>query len=320
MVFLTFNNPEFFALLLLLPILFFAHKLFYKTSKKHALLFSNFETLKRVQKSTRMRAHRILFYSRILVFAALILVLTQPTLYYEADVQPTDYVIAIDVSASMAATDIEPNRFEAAKTLSKEFINSLQGQTAIGLVAFSGYPQIHQTLTNNTQQIHTAIDQLTIPPTSGTDIPGAIITSTNVLLSSNQGRAIILLTDGTSTVGFSNFDNVGQAISYAKRHTVTIHAIGIGREAAAPLGYLPRLYNVTAVYNEEELIRLTEETGGQLYQANTLEDLQDAFSQLQEQPESKQVTYDPRTPLLLLITLFLLFEWALINSRLRILP
>ncbi|MFT4250346.1 MAG: VWA domain-containing protein [Candidatus Woesearchaeota archaeon] len=320
MTIITFSNPEFFLLLLLLPLLLYAHKLFYKTTKKHALIFSNFETLKRVRKDTKLRAHYALFISRLIVFCLLIAVLAGPTVYYEADLLPTDYVLAIDVSASMTATDIQPTRFEAAKNLSNEFINNLEARTAIGVVAFSGYPTIAQTLTNNTQELTAAINQLTIPPVSGTDIPGAIITATNVLLASNQGRAIILITDGTSTVGLANFDNVGRAINYAQKNSVTIHAIGIGQEAAAPIGYLPRLYNVTAVYSEEEITRLTSETGGKLFTATTTQDFEAAFKELQEEPRSRQTSTDPSIALLLIITLFLFIEWAVMNSRLRILP
>ena len=267
-----------------------------------------------------MRAHLIAFIGRILVFSLLIAALAQPTLHYQGERQPSDYVIAIDTSASMAATDILPNRFDAAKELSIRFVDEVDSQAAIGVVGFSGYPRVYQALTNDTEQVRSAINSMTIPRISGTDIGGAVITSTNVLSVSNQGRAIILITDGVSTAGQAEEDNIATAISYARDYDVTIHAIGIGREAAAPLGYLPTLYNVSAQYSDLDLVRLTNQTNGQLYNAQTLLELENAFEELLEAPESTSVRYELLNILLAAALLLLFIEWAFMNSRLRIIP
>jgi Ca-activated chloride channel family protein len=267
-----------------------------------------------------MRKHLVIFMMRILVFALLILALTQPTLHYQGERQPSDYVIAIDTSASMSATDIQPTRFDAAKNLANNFTQEIGSQAAIAIVGFSGYAQIAQPLTNNTQLVQAAINDLQIPTISGTDIAGAIITSTNALSITNQGRAIILITDGVNTAGQAQTDSIATAVGYAREYDVTIHAIAIGRESSAPLGYLPTLYNVSAQYNTQDLQRITNQTNGQLYTAQTTQEFQEAFANLQEEPESTSVSYSLTQILMLIGLLFIFIDWALINSKLRIIP
>lgn len=320
MAYLTFQNPEFFALLVLIPILLLAHRIFYKITKKHAIIFSNFKTLKRVRKNTRMRMHVIMFFVRILVFCLLILVLTTPIIHYTAEKQPTDYIIALDTSASMTATDFQPNRFEAAQNFAQEFVDEYQGQTQMGVVGFSGYPFVALALSNDTQQIRSAITDLRLQTISGTDIAGAMITSTNLLLATNNGRAAILITDGSATTGQSNTDPIAQALSYVREHQVTIHAIGIGQEQSSAAGYLPTLYNVSAAYDVEQLQRITNETNGMFIQAQNQEELQAALQNLREESQSTNTTYNPQMILLLIILALIFIEWAFTNSRLRIIP
>ena len=90
-----------------------------KHYKKKAMVFANLETLKRVTGKKVISKHLFVFILRMIVFIAIIFSLSQPFITYDGEEQKTDYILAIDTSASMTASDLSPTRFEAAKTAAK---------------------------------------------------------------------------------------------------------------------------------------------------------------------------------------------------------
>ena len=165
----------------------------------------------------------------------LILALSQPRWgFYWKDLEQkgVDIIIALDVSSSMLAQDIKPNRLERAKHKIADLLNMLEGDR-IGLVAFAGtsYLQCPLTLDYSAAQIFlNAIDTKLIP-VQGTAISHAIRTSVKAFNQQDtRSRAIILITDGEDHTG----DTI-QSANWAKEHETKIFAIGIGNSIGAPI-------------------------------------------------------------------------------------
>jgi len=241
-------------------------------------------------------------------------------LWYESDSNKNDFVIAIDTSASMSAEDLVPTRLEAAKEDAIRFVDIMQTDSKIGLVTFSGVTFVNQILTKKHFEVTEAIKKIDIVRAGGTDLPGAIITSTNLLVNSDRGKTIILLSDGSSTAGTFLEDSVKQAIAYALDNHVLIHTIGTGTETDEPIGYIPEYYNISAVYNEEILQDISTSTGGNYYHAADNQLLLEAFKNLEEESERAILHLNLSFGLMMLATIMLLFEWGLINTRFRRIP
>ena len=232
---MRFGSPEYFYLLLLfIPLIFF---LVWSQKKKKQLLNLFLSkslvyrlldplTLKRLKIDTILIAFAVFF---------LILALTQPRWgYYWKDLtqEGVDIIIALDVSNSMLAQDIKPNRLERAKHKIIDLLNMLEGDR-VGLVAFAGTSYLQCPLTLDYSAAHiflNAIDTDLIP-VQGTAIGHAIRTSVEAFNKEDtQSRVIILITDGE--------DHTGDALpsaKWAKEHGTKIFAIGIGQKIGAPI-------------------------------------------------------------------------------------
>ncbi|MDP6232349.1 MAG: VWA domain-containing protein [Nitrospinaceae bacterium] len=232
---MRFGNPVYFNLLwlfvLLIVFLVWSHK---KKKQSLELLLSGplvsrlLDPLawKRMKTETALTALAIFF---------LILALTQPRWGYrweDLTQEGVDIIIALDVSNSMMAQDIKPNRLERAKHKIVDLLNMLEGDR-IGLVAFAGTSYLQCPLTLDYSAAHiflSAIDTQLIP-VQGTAIGHAIRTSVKAFNEQDtQARAIILITDGE--------DHTGDALpsaKWAKEQETKIFTIGIGREIGAPI-------------------------------------------------------------------------------------
>lgn len=281
--------------------------------------FANFAALKRVTGQKLITKNVMLLTIRILILVCIIGAASGTVFWYEGKVNKNDFVLAIDVSASMGAQDVEPTRIDAAKQAALDFINNLKSKSNIGIVTFSGTTFIDTVPIDNKEHLRQMITDITAAKTGGTDIPGAIITSTNLLLGSEKGKAIILITDGSNTVGAFIEDSVQNSIDYALENHIVVHTIGVGSEAG-PIGYLPEYYNISAVYSEQTLIRISNSTGGKYYTAMNKEELTQAYGDISEAADTGFIPVK-LSPVLTLAALLLLFlEWGLINTRFRKVP
>ncbi|MCH8157812.1 MAG: VWA domain-containing protein [Nitrospinae bacterium] len=165
----------------------------------------------------------------------LILALTQPRWGYKWEDlkrEGVDIIIALDVSNSMLAQEIKPNRLERAKHKIADLLDMLEGDR-IGLVAFAGtsYLQCPLTLDYSAARIFLSAIDTELIPVQGTAIGHAIRTSVKAFNTQDmRSRAIILITDGE--------DHAGDALSaakWAREQKTKIFAIGIGREIGAPI-------------------------------------------------------------------------------------
>jgi len=282
--------------------------------------FANFETIKRVTGKSLLTKNLTVLTIRIFILLFVILAVSGSVLWYEGKTNNHNFIIAIDTSASMLTKDIHPNRLEAAKEYATRFLTSLKTDAKVGLITFSAVTFVNQVPTTNKNDIKKAIQEIKVAEAGGTDIPGAIITGTNLLATSDKGKTIILLSDGSSTIGTFLEDSIRQAVEYAQNDHVIIHTIGTGTKKENPIGYLPEYYNVTSVYNEQALQDISNKTGGTYFPEAAAQQIDDAFKTISEDADKAYLNIN-LSPWLMIIAVILLFiEWGLINTRFRKIP
>lgn len=318
---LTFDNANMLWLLLALPVMVLGHAASMAHLHRSAILFANFHALSRVT-GRRIFSHQLpLLLLRILAVTALILAASGMTLWYTGQSSSSDYIVALDTSASMSAEDFKPNRLEAAKASATDFVSAFKSQGRIGVVSFSGSAFIRQLPTDDRGAVVRAIGGLDIVKEGGTDIPGAIITGTNLLIPSTKGRTIVLITDGASTAGEFIGDSVSQAAEYAAAHQVAVHSIGIGSRSGG-IGFLPEYYGINATYQEDTLTYISNVTGGRFYAVplNDPGSLDAAYEDLASHSEEATIPRPLSGTLLTAGLSLLLLEWALGTTRFRRVP
>lgn len=314
---LSFDNPVYLWYFASIPLLIITHFISLKTAKHKAMRFANFRTLKRIAGDRLLTKNTNVLILRVIILSLLIFAAAGTKLWYETERSDNNYVIAIDVSSSMAAKDILPTRLEAAKLYANNFIGQLDSKSKVGVVSFSGVTLIEQVLSEDKSLSEVAIDEIEVVSAGGTDVPGAVITSTNLLLSDpDKGRVIIMLTDGSSTLGNFIDNSLDKAVEYAQEQHVIIHTVGIGSESG-PIGYLPEYYNISATYNLRTLNLLTNSTGGVLFESYTDEEVDESYADLIGEKDKAIVHIKLDYGLLILGILMLFIEWGLTNTRYR---
>jgi Ca-activated chloride channel family protein len=318
-MYFTFDNPMYLWYLLSIPLLVVTHYAFLKYTRRRAMKFANFQALKRVTDAHVVTKNHLILLIRGIVILCLILAISGTTIWYKGLTNDNDFVIALDTSSSMTAQDLKPNRIEAAKTYISTFIDNLNSEASIGLVSFSGAAFIEQLPDTDKSKVRRAVSEISPASVGGTDIAGAIITSSNLLATSKKGKLIVLITDGSNTVTFFNRDPIDQGIEYARRSSVTIYTIGLGT-ATGPIGYLPEYYNISAVFDDVALQKIANETGGRYYYAPTNKDLDATYKDILS--STKEAYVPLRLTLILAVAaLILIFvEWGLISTRFRSIP
>lgn len=318
-MYITFDKPLYLWFLLTIPILFITHFITLRRSKDKALKFANFDAIAKVLESYRFRRPLLSFKNkevfllliRIFTLLFITLALSGTVLWYKGQSSTFDFILAIDASSSMLADDFAPNRFDAAKKAASSFVDSLSGESNIGVVSFSGATFIDLKPTNDLFEIKQTISDISIKPASGTDLGQAIITSTNLLSGQRRAKSIILLTDGQSNVGIP----VQGGIDYANKNGVSVNTIGMGTDEGGALYGL----NFTTKIDEAMLQSIASDTGGKYYRAKDEPTLMQAYKEIFSSNVGN-LSLD-MSWVFMLLALFLLFlEWVLIITRYRTIP
>ena len=318
MITINFTNIYYLWLLVSIPLLIITHFFVLGYLKKRAVKFANFEAIKRVTgtkfdiKNTRtISKNMFLLIVRIFVLLLLIFSVAGPVLWYSGQGSEFDFVLAIDASSSMLADDFIPYRLDAARKASSLFVESLKARTMVGIVSFAGTSFVEQDLIDNMKKTEEVINNIRIKSVGGTDIGGAITTSTNLLLNQENSRVIILLTDGQSTVGTP----LDVAIEYANKNYVTINTIGIGTEEGGTF----IKGDLLSKLDEPTLIEIAQKTGGKYYKAENEEELANAFDDISSSTEEK-IPIDLSMGFMMTALALLFLEWGMINTKYRTLP
>ena len=195
-----FANPEFLWLLILIPLLSFWH--YYNKGKVKAKL--SIPTLKAFESVPSLveKLHPILFIFRLIALSLLILAISRPQTVDVSSKTKTnrgiDIVMAIDVSSSMLAQDLKPNRLTALKNVASDFINQ-RTNDRIGLIVYAGESYTKTPITSDKQMVKNTMNKINFDGVidDGTAIGMGLATAVNRLKDSRaKSKVIILLTDG----------------------------------------------------------------------------------------------------------------------------
>lgn len=263
-----------------------------RKKKERVMQFGNFETLKKVSGGNFIRSDDLIMITRLLAITTLLIGLSSPVIIQEVMGSNTDFVIALDSSASMFTDDIDPTRFEAAKDVSKDFVSQLGNSSNVGLISYSGNVNEEQSLTSDTKLVETRIDRLNIGDEGGTATGDAVASSVSMLIGSERPGTVILVTDGRNTVGQS----INESADFAQRHNITVNTIGIGdsqNEDQENFGFIDG-QNATRMdfpnLNREGLTYLANSTGGDSAFVSSREGLQTAFVELEQKETENDIS------------------------------
>lgn len=288
-----------------------AHYLSLRFTRRKALKFANFPAIERITGKRILSKNYTLLALRLITLCLLIFSVAGTTLWYEGQASKFDFMLAIDSSGSMLATDYTPNRIEAAKRAALLFVDNLPERSTVGVISFAGVSFIKQKPTSDIEKIKNAIQNISIEPVGGTAIGSAIITSANLMAESEKPKVLILLTDGQNNVGPS----IETAIEYANDNHITVDTIGIGTEEG---GGFPNLTFVSKL-DSDTLKIISNSTGGKYYEARNETELSDIYRDI-ALSDVKKLSLELSLPLLFIAIILLFVEWGLANTKYRTLP
>ncbi|NQX77494.1 VWA domain-containing protein [Gilvibacter sp.] len=323
-----FVNPELFWLLLLVPAAGVWY--YFKRDKQTASL--RISSLNGFKTSSNLlgKIKPLLFILRIAALVILITAMARPRTYSENSKTKTtkgiDIVMAIDVSASMLARDLKPNRLEALKKVASQFISE-RPNDRIGLVEYAGESYTKTPLTSDKTIVLSAMNSIRYNRIieGGTAIGMGLATSINRLKESEaKSKVIILLTDGVNNTGFID---PKIASELAVEFNIKVYTIGLGTNglAMSPIGQKSNgdfHYGKTPVQIDEDLLKdIAAQTGGKYFRASSntrLEEIYDEINTLErtEIEEFKFTTYSEMFRNLTLVAFGLLLLEVLLRYTL----
>ena len=326
----SFLNPEFFWLFLLLPVAI--AWLFWKGKKSSATLKISSVKGFKAEKSIAAKLKPYLFVLRLLALSSLIVAMARPR---KVDISSqtkstkgVDIVMAIDVSGSMLAKDLKPNRMEALKKVASNFVEG-RPNDRIGIVVYAAEAYTKTPVTSDKAIVQDAIRSIKYDNVlqDGTGIGMGLTTAVNRLKDSKaKSKVIILLTDGVNNAGFIEPETASQI---AKEFGIKVYTIGIGTngDAMFPYAYAPGggfLFRMMPVEIDVNLLQtIAKNTGGKYFRANNNSKLEAIYAEINklettEIQELRFYDYDEKfRPFVWIAGLLLLLELVLRNTVYR---
>jgi Ca-activated chloride channel family protein len=319
-----FANPEFLWLLLVIPLLVAWQLL----KQKKSLVPLKMPSTKGFNNSIYNRLKPILFVLRLLSISALIIGLARPQNSSESTKTETtkgiDIVMAIDVSSSMLAKDLSPNRLVALKEVASNFIKD-RPNDRIGLVVYAGESYTKTPITSDKRLVLQALKEIQYGElTDGTAIGMGLATSVNRLKDSEAlSKVIILLTDGVNNAGFIE---PATAAELAVEYDIKTYTIGLGTNgnALSPIAYNPDgsfRYGMAEVQIDETLLeQIANLTGGKYFRATDNQKLEAIYNEINSLEKTEVATFkfyayeEKFRPWAVAALVFFLIEWLLKNS------
>ena len=316
-----FEDPQFFWLLLLLPLTlgWYVWKRHRQTAELRISSIRGFEA----KPGLLGKFRPVLFVLRLLVLALVIIALARPR---TVDVSSRtssnfgiDIAMAIDISASMLARDLDPNRLEATKAVAADFVKNRPADR-IGLVVYAGESFTQTPITSDKSIVLSALEEIQYNSMleNGTAIGMGLATSVNRLKDSEaESKVIILLTDGMNNAGFID---PKIASELAVEFGIKVYTIGVGSNGTAlsPINILPNgnfQYGRVPVEIDEALLKeISDVTGGKYFRATDNRSLEEIYAEIDELEkteieEFRFYNYEEKyRPLILLAGFLLLIE------------
>jgi Ca-activated chloride channel family protein len=311
---MTFIWPEMLWLLLAVPALVGLYVLILRRRKKAVLRYANLDLVQRAMgPAQRFRRHvpPLVF---LLAMIAIIVAIARPTAVVTLPSETRTIILAMDVSLSMRATDVEPTRIAAAQAAAKAFVQEQPSDVKIGIVSFAGTATVVQPPTKSREDLIAAIDrfQLQLHTAIGSGLivslaalfPDEDIDLESMLFGGGAGRergrplsagrprgeekkpfvpvpagsyssgAIILLTDGRRTTGPDPLD----AAKMAADHGVRVYTVGFGTANGAMVGF--EGMSIYMRFDEATLKSIADITRGEYFYAGTAADLKKIYENL----------------------------------------
>ncbi len=305
----SFLWPQFLWLLLALPLLVLLYVWLMRRKKKLAVRYASLSIVKEAMgKGPGWRRHVPPLLLLLAIFFML-LASARPVAVVALPSNQQTIILAMDVSGSMRAADVEPNRLAAAQTAAKAFLEDLPRDVKVGVVAFAGSAQVAQLPTVNREDLVTAIDRFQLQRATATG--NAIVISLATLFpeagielqqlsfdrmrlggrSLNQAppkqeefvpvppgsyssAAIIMLTDGQRTTGVDPLE----AAQMAADRGVRVYTVGIGTVDGETIGF--EGWSMRVRLDEPTLKSIAQRTAAEYFYAGTAEDLKKVYATL----------------------------------------
>ena len=306
---LTFFWPQLLWLLLTIPLLVLAYWWLLRRKRQAAVRYASLSIVKEAMGGRSWRRHvpPVLF---LMALAAMLLAAARPFATISLPNTQQTIILAMDVSGSMRATDVEPNRLVASQEAAKAFLADLPRHVKVGIVAFAGTAQVVQPPTVNREDLIAAIDrfQLQRATAIGSAIvvslaeifPNAGIDLSEILYGQAQQRgrpfdaqpaeprpphqpvppgsygsaAVILLTDGQRTTGVDTLE----AAQMAAERGVKVYTVGVGTVEGETIGF--EGWSMRVRLDEETLKEVATRTHGEYFYAGSAENLKQVYASL----------------------------------------
>jgi Ca-activated chloride channel family protein len=309
---MTFLWPQFLWILLALPLLVGLYVWLLGRKKKIVLRYASLSIVKEAMGASRNFRRHIPPMLFLLAIACMLVAAARPFAVVMLPSQQETIILAMDVSGSMRATDVKPNRLVASQNAAKAFLTELPRHVKVGIVAFAGSANVVQPATVNREDLVAAIDKFQMQ--RATAIGSAIVVSlaelfpdagidlsdmqsgrqrqmgtsldkpagdakakkefTPVAPGSYGSGAIILLTDGQRTTGVDTME----AAKMAADRGVRIYTVGIGTVDGETIGF--EGWSMRVRLDEETLKGVATMTGGDYFYAGTAANLQKVYEKL----------------------------------------
>jgi Ca-activated chloride channel family protein len=304
----TFLWPEALWLLAVVPLLAIAYLALLARSRRSAVRYANLAMVREAMRATpawKRHLPPLLFLASI---ALMIAAIARPAAIVTLPSQHQTIVLAMDVSGSMRATDVQPTRLAAAQSAAKAFVDDVPDEVRVGVVSFAATASVVQAPTHSREDVHAAIDRFQLQ--RGTAIGSGILVSLATLIPDGSvdvasllyGReptsgaakepakkpketkpvppgsfgsaAIILLTDGQRTTG----PDALEAAKMAADRGVRVFTVGIGTLKGEVIGF--EGWSMRVKLDEETLKSIANVTRGEYFYAGTAEDLKKIYRSL----------------------------------------
>mgnify|MGYP004454612323 FL=1 len=332
---MEFANKEYFLLLLLL-IPYILWYFLYRRHSEPTIRMSDTFAYQYAPKSWRIRIINLPMVLRCITYALVVIILARPQTHNAWDkrsVEGIDIMLAMDVSTSMLAEDLRPNRIEAAKSVAAEFIagrpNDNIGLTIFAGEAFTQCPMTtdHASLLNLLQNVRTDIAASGLIQ-DGTAVGMGLANAVSRLKSSKaKSKVVILLTDGSNNMGDLSPMTAAQI---AKSMGIRVYTIGVGTNKVAPYP-MPvaggvQYVNMPVEIDTNTLREIAATTDGNFYRATNNAELKKIYKDIDKLEKTKMnVTkfskkYEAYEPFALAAIICLLLEIVLRTTVLRRIP
>ena len=288
---MTFNNPEYlFFLLVLIPVVFWYIKEMHHSDA--SLQISSHRNLQMKQKTLKIKLLHVPFVLRCLAITMVVIALARPQASNSWRTESTegiDIMLTLDISGTMMAEDLKPNRLEASKVVASEFILSRPNDN-IGLVVFAGesFTQCplttdHAVLINLFNGVNYGLIE------DGTAIGLGLANAVNRIKDSKaRSKVIILLTDGSNNRG-----DIAPitAAEIAPSFGIRVYAIGVGSygkvniPVQTPMGLQYQLMD--SEFDEKSLQNIATMTGGQYFRATNNNKLRSIYQEIDQMEKTK---------------------------------